>query len=76
MFETLDGLETLSELRVLDLTSAGDFGQCPVLGFGKIADISALSNLTKLEILNLAANDVSDLTPLLENEGLRYRRHH
>ena len=70
MFETLDGLETLSELRVLDLTSAGDFGQCPVLGFGKIADISALSNLTKLEILNLAANDVSDLTPLLENEGL------
>ena len=68
-FSTLDPLTDLTNLRVLDLTSAGRFENCPE-GLGDIADISALANLTKLENLNLSLNSIDDITPLVENEGL------
>lgn len=68
-FSTLDPLTDLTNLRVLDLTSAGNLEDCPK-GLGNIADISALANLTKLENLSLSFNSVGDITPLIENEGL------
>jgi len=35
-----------------------------------IEDISALANLTDLELLELSNNNITDITPLIENEGI------
>ena len=60
-YTDLAPLANLTNLRVLDL------GSVPK---GALVDITPLADLTALENLDLSNNSVSDLTPLVANEGL------
>ena len=55
---TLDFLRELSDLETLELVSTGT------------RDLSALQDLSELNDLDLRFNDISDITPLVENNGL------
>lgn len=41
-----------------------------LLNSNSIDDVSSLSDLVNIERLNLAFNNISDIAPLVENEGL------
>ena len=60
-YTDLTPLANLTNLRVLDLGSVPE---------GALVDIAPLADLTALEDLDLSHNSVSDLTPLVANEGL------
>ncbi len=57
--QDISGLESFSELRILDLSG------------NQISDIRPLMKLAKLEKLNLSGNEVSDLRPLIGLPELR-----
>jgi Leucine-rich repeat (LRR) protein len=54
----LDGVQSLTALRMLELWS------------NRISDLAPLSGLTSLSLLDLAGNEISDLAPLVANAGI------
>ncbi len=57
-----------------DLFAESGYTQLELLGLGlvdpNISDISTLAGLTNLQILSLRGNNISDISPLVENSGL------
>ena len=64
--EDISPLAKLTNLKHLDLHNNNDQTGDPVHPTisGGIKDISAVKNLTKLEILSLGSNNISDITPI------------
>ena len=63
--EELGGIECLSGLRRLDVTSLGSFSRWPRQGSRSMAtDLTPLARLTELEALQLYVRYGTDLTPL------------
>ena len=61
--ESIEGIQYLSNLKVLDLGSYYDSDK-EIFKTNQIGDISPLSNLTNLELLRFQKNEVSDISPL------------
>ena len=58
----------LAEEKNLNLLSKKDLIQ--ICNKNKITNINPLSNLTKLTVLRLDGNQLSDITPIIQNSGI------